>query len=798
MHWDILWAFRWLSRNRALSAGIIAILALGIGANTAVFSIVDAVLLRPLPYEASARLVRVDESAKKRLISGVPAQDYFRWRERTDLFDKTVPFLKDIVTLTGAGDPDQVVGARTEGGLFALLGVGARLGRTLLESDNTPDAAPVVVISDKLWRRRFNGDPGVVGRIISLSEEPFTVAGVMPPEFEFPSSEVELWAPLRLNSASTVWFQVLARLKPEISIAQTRSAFEVIAGQLEREDPKARAGLRFDVSAWTETTDRQYELTLILVLVAVGLVLLIACANVGSLLLTRAVQRQREIAIRASLGAGFWRVVRQLLAESLVLVTLASASGIALAYFTIKFLSQQLSALPIVIPHLQRVSLNGRVLVFNIGLGLILAVICGLAPVLMAARTDIQGVLRGVRGSSGGRGSSRLFAVLIASEAAFAFLLLVGSGLVIRSLINLQQADHGFKPDHVLTLRVPVGVRTLLRPSVKYDTKPRQIAYYNEILERVQRLPGLQAAAVVNNLPLSGVNATIPLLGSDGRPMLVSTRTISPLYFSAMGIRLVSGRTFSDSDEKGSPGVAIVNEYLAKQLYPDRNAVGEFLPGEDGKPGGQIVGVVKDTAQMTYDKPPKGELYIPIKQFIFAAFMTTIVVRTSGEPTALASTLQKEVWAVDPNQPVVKVATMNDVIATSIWRPRFSAWIFSVLGALALLLTSVGVYGIVAYTSSLRAQELGIRVALGATPQNVVMEVVRGALVPFSIGLGVSILGAIGLSRLLTSILYEIGGTDPVTYLSAAGMLLAIGIIASARPAWKAAMEDPLTALRAE
>ncbi|MBZ5729072.1 MAG: ABC transporter permease [Acidobacteriia bacterium] len=796
---DLLWAVRRLRQNPAFTAGIVLILALGIGANTAVFSIVDAVLLRPLPYDTADRLIRVDETATRRLMSGVPALDYERWRDRSDLFAGTAPYLQDIVTLTGSGEPDQVTAIRASGALFPLLGVRAQLGRTLVDSDDEPGAAPVAVIGDRLWRRRFHADPGVIGRPITISEEAFTIAGVMPREFEFDSSRIELWTPLRLPPQSNKWIKVVARTKPGIALGQIRGALAIVARQMEQEDPRERAGLRIDVSPWSETADRKYEMTLVFVLAAVGLVLAIAGADVASLLLSRAVSRQREIAIRASLGAGFWRVVRQLLAESFVLALLGSMAGIGLARYLLRFLSHQLTALPIVLPHLQRVAINARVLAFNAALCLLLAALCSAAPALAAGRMDIQGILRGGRAGAGPKGPTRLFSILIACEAGFAFLLLVGSGLMIRSLVRLQREDHGFRPDHVLTMRVPVGMLSQLGPPGKYDTRPRQMAYYREILERVQRIAGIRAVAVVNNLPLSGVNATTALQGPDGRSMLTSTRTISPLYFSAMGIPLAAGRIFSDADQTGAPRVAIINQFLARQLYPNRSPLGLTLPSpEPAAPAITVVGVVGNTSQMSYDRPAEGEIYLPIRQFIFAAFMSTIVARTSGDPLALAAALKTAVWGVDPNQPVVKVETMSDVIADSIWRPRFSAWIFSILGGLAVLLTSVGVYGVVSYTASLRAHEVGIRVALGAAPRNVAAVIVRGAMIPLAAGLAVSLVAALWLSRLLASLLYEIDSSDPVTYLSAGALLLALGAAASARPAWKASRGDPIEALRAE
>jgi putative ABC transport system permease protein len=790
---DLLWALRWLRKNPLFTAAVTAILALGIGANTAVFSIVDAVLLRPLPYESSGRLVRIEESATKRAIVYIPAQDYFFWRGRGDAFERTVPFLKDFVTLTGAGEPDQIIAIRTGAGLFSLLGAHARLGRALVDSDGEFNAQNAAVIGDRLWRRQFHADPHVLGRSVTLSGELFTVAGVMPPEFDFPSPDIDMWVQLRLTSASTSGLQVVARIKKGLSVPQVQSAMTIAAHQLEQQDPQKNAGLQIAVSPWRETVQRQYELTLIFILVAVGLVLAIACADAGSLLLSRAVQRQKEIAVRAALGAGFWQVMRQLLAESFVLAALGSVAGIAVAHYALQYLLKAAAVLPVVIPHIQRVALNGRVLMFNTALCLLLACICSLAPVFLAAKMDVQAVLRSGHAAGGSKRSARLFSILIASEAAFAFLLLVGSGLMIRSLIRLQQADHGFHPDHVLTMRVPIGTPTQPRPSGQYDTEPRQRAYYRELVERLQRIPGVRGVAVVNNPPLSAVNTTILLRGPDGQPVLNSARTVSPQYFSVMGIPLIAGRVFSEADQTGSPAVAIINEYMARQLFPNRDPVGQVLPGPI-----TVVGVVRSTPQMSYDQPPKGEVYLPYRQKMFGVFMSTILARTSGDPLSMAATLRKEVWAVDPNQPVLKVETMDDVIADSIWRPRFSAWIFSVLSGLALLLTSAGVYGVIAYTTALRTREIGIRVALGATPGRIAGVILRDAMTPLAVGLAIGLVAALLLSRLLSSLLYEIGGADPVTYVGAAVLLLLIGAIASARPAWKAATIDPLQALRTE
>ena len=785
---DLLWACRWLTKNRLFTLAIVAILALGMGANTAIFSIVDAVLLRPLPYAEADRLVRIEETSTKGNRSRIPTADYQLLASRTDLFEKAAAHLRDDVTIYGAGEPSQVIARRVTPDLFSLLGARARLGRT-------PGAdSHEAVLSERLWQRQFHGDSGVIGRTIMVGDESYTIVGVMPAEFEFPYSDVEMWIPFQTTPGVDFGFQAMAaRLRAGLTAAHAQTALDIAARQLEQQDPRKNAGLRIAVTPYRDDRNAKYEQTLVLVLAAVGLVLLIACADVASLLLSRAVQRQKEIAVRASLGAAFGRLLRQLLAEGLVLAVAGSAAGLLVAYYTLRLLVRQISAMPVPLAHMHRVGINGRVLAFNVALCLLLAALVSIAPALIAFRTNLQDVLRSGQRAGGSRGAGRLFSILIACETAFAFLLLVGSGLMVRSLIRLQQSDHGIHADHVLTMRVPIGSLTQTRPKGQYATKPRQMQYYHAILERLDRVPGVEAVAVVNNLPLSGVNTTL-LLEPPGRdPIGVLTRTISAQYFRVMGIPLVAGRFFTDADTGDAPPVCIVNERLAAQAFAGRDPIGQKLAD-----GATVVGVVRNTPQMSYEAPPKDEMYRPYQQVIFGVFLSTMVMRTSRDPLSLVPSLRKEVWAVDPNQPIVKVETMDEIITNSIWRPRFSAWLFSALGGLALLLTSAGVYSVMAYTTALRAREVGIRVALGAQPRDVVAAIVKGAMVPLVTGLVVSCVASLFLARLLASVLYEVKASDPATYAGAAAILLGVGVVASAIPAWRAANGDPVEALRTE
>jgi putative ABC transport system permease protein len=789
---DLLLAVRWLRKNPLFAVTVIAILAIGIGANTAVFSVVDAVLLRPLPYLAAQRLVKVEENVN-RSNGVVSTDDYLALRNRNDIFEQIAAYRKDVLTVTGIGRPDQFMAVRASSELFSLLGVHAQIGRTFGDADDQQSSPDLVVLSDRLWRRVFQANTDVIGRRMTLSGSVFIIIGVMPKEFEFPDANVGLWTSFKpLGSNYSV--QILARLREGISLAQAQSAVTILAHQLEQQSGQRKAALEIVVSPWRQTAEREYELTLIFVLVAVGLVLLIACGGVGSLLLSRAIQRQKEIAIRLSLGASSWRIARQLLAETLVLAISSTVIGVALGHYILQFLSKAMLSLPIALPRVQTMSLNGRVLSFSIGLCLLSSCLLTLMPVLLTRRTDVQTALHSGVALKQLRRPSRMFSILIASEAACVFLSLVGAGLMIRSLIRLQQEDHGLHPDHVLTMQIPIGTLTQPKPVGRYETKPEQMSYYDTLLRRLHGIPGVKSVAFVNNLPLSGSNTTTPLQALTGDSKLVSTRTISPEYFAVMGIALLAGREFSEADQAGSPVVCIINEYLARQLFPDLDPVGRMLPGLPVK----IIGVVKNSPQLSYEEPAKGELYYPFRQFLFGTFLSTIVVRTQGNPLSIANRLSKEVWTIDPDQPIVKVKTMNDVISDSIWRPRFSAWILSILAVLALSLTAAGVYGIVAYMVVLRAKETAIRVALGATSTRILSLIIRDALLPLSIGLAVSFVLALLLSRLLTSLLYEISRTDPVTYLGATLLLIAIGVIASAWPGWKATKRNPLEALRME
>jgi len=790
---DVRQALRLPRRSPAFAMAVVAILTLGIGASTAVFSVVDAVLLRPPAFASPDQLLQIKSAGSRR--GWFYLSEYRLMEGRDDLFKGTAAYRRVLVTLTGGGEPDQLFAVRGSSELFRVLGVQPRLGRTMESADNV-GGTPVAAISHRLWHRRFHASADVLERSITVFGKELRIVGVMPPEFEFPVSNVDLWVPLAEEAESRDGLHIVARKRDGVSLEQIRGAMQVVQSQIRETDPGRNGEVEVTASPWRQEIEPQYELSMILVLTGVGCVLLIACANVAGLLLGRAAQRQREIAIRSSLGADRWRVARGLLAESLLLSVAGGVAGVALSHYLLGWAAHQLAGLPIVLPHLQHVALNERALSATILICLAVAVLCSLAPILFAGRTRARAALSS--GERGGRhGSGPLFSFLVGSQAAFAFLLLVGSGLMITSMVRLEGADKGFATDNILTMRVPSS--SMSGPRSAWTKSQEQLAnQYQQLIERIERIPEVEAAAYVSNLPLSGFSMTLTFAGDDGQKLGFFARSVSPDYLHVMRIPLLSGRHFGEDDGEGAPRVAIINEFLARQLFADRDPIGRLLPSQDPEKGIQVVGVAKNSWQSHFDRPIRAEIYLPYKQLIRWPISSAVVLRTSREPSAMAEQLRAEVWTVDPDQPVLKVETMEQVFLSAIWRPRFSAWILSTLGALALLLSAVGVYAVVAYTSSLRLREVGIRMAVGATPRDVVGLILKDSLTPLAIGLATGGVMALLLSGVMAGVLYETQGTEPEAYLGAAALMLAVGAAAGLRPALRAAGSEPLSVLRAE
>lgn len=789
---DLRQAFRTLRRNPAFSLAIIGLIALGVGSNVTIFSVVDAVLFRPPPFAEPDRLVniKIADSSTRWAISPL---EYEALKTRNDLFAGTAVFVRDQVTVTGGSAPDRVNAIQVTGESFSVLGVHALLGRMIEETDEV-QGTRTAVISHRLWHRQFDGDAEALGQTVSLSEKPYTIVGVMRPEIEFPEPNVDVWIPL--DAVPNRVPNVVARMKDGVTLSDVQGAMDVFAARIGQEDPENSADLLIEAALWRPRVEPAYELTMMLIFAAFGCVLFIACGNVGGLLLGRTAQRQREIAVRVSLGAGPWRVAGAMLVESLVLAALGTLIGLAAAYQALQLLSNFLARLPIVLPHLQFVELNSRAVAASAFLCVTVACLCSLAPILFATGAPAREALRtGER--TGSKNSRRIFSFLVGAQAAFACILLVGSGLMLHSVVRLQAADKGFTPDNVFTLSLPIGTIRSSRPI--WREKPQQlVAYYDRLLEQIERISGPGSAAVVSNPPLSGFNMmwTFQPIGEEMK--VFSGKTVSPQYFSVMGIPLVSGRLFTPADRRDSTPVAIITERLARDLYPDRDAIGANLTSV-GRPGSiRIVGVVNDSWVSKYDQPSDGEIYFPYVQKSFPSWANTIVIRSDRNLLEQAEALRESVWEVDSNQPITRTESMAAIVSDAIWRPRFSAWALSLLGLVALLLTALGTYAVVNYISTLRMREVGIRMSVGATPRDVVLMVMTDAMRPLIIGLAVGGLAALALARLLASVLYETSGWQPEAYLGAVVVMLAASVVASLVPARRAAAADPISVLRAE
>jgi putative ABC transport system permease protein len=805
---DLRQAVRGMRSSPGATLTAVAALAIGIGANTAIFSVVDAVLLRPLPFAEPDRLFMVWQNDTNRHTERewVSPANFLDWRRDSRAFSSLAAFSESGFNLTGSGEPERLDGQRVSASLFPLLGVGAALGRSFLSEEDQAGAARVVILSDGLWRRRFGADPAIVGRSILLDGESVAVVGVMPPRFRFPGEEDDLWVPLAFDGKEaarrrSLMLRVVGRLAPGVTAGEARAEMETIARRLERAYPEANAGMGATLVGLQDQMVGDARAALYVLLAAVGAVLLIACANVASILMTRAAARGRDLAIRAALGASRARLVRQLLTESVLLALLGGALGILLALWGIDVLQ---AGIPADIPRFSRIGLDPRVLVFTLGVSLLTGLLFGVLPALGASRPDLNEALRdGVRGTSG-PARSRARAALVVAEVALALVLLIGAGLLIRSFANVRGLNPGFLPENLLTLRMDL-------PEKKYGDLGARSAFYREILDRVGGIPGVRDAGLVTFLPLTFVGGSFAFQ-VEGRPIppagqepFTVYRVVSPGLFGAMGIPLLRGRTFTDADDVRTPLVAIIGDTMARQVFPGQDPVGRrilFGVGPQG-PDAQwvtIVGVAGDVRQFDLDSDPRPAVYVPYAQetlFWFAP--RDLVVRAAGtEPLALAAAVRATIRSVDPNQPISSVRTMDDVVSEASARRRFSALLLGVFAAAALILAAVGVYGVVACSVEQRTREIGIRMALGARRRQVFGLVVGQAARLALLGVALGLAGSLALTRLLGSLLFGVTPTDPLTFVLTALVLPTCAVVACLVPARRATRLDPMVALRCD
>lgn len=803
---DLRYGARMLWKNRGFTAVAVTALALGIGFNTAIFSVVDTVLLRPLPYSQPDRLVSVWESNLRvgMARSEMAPANYLDLRAQNQVFDEVGAFLDQSVTLTGRGEPERLEAQSVSANLLSLLGVQPTAGRTFLANEDQPGQHRVAVLSYGLWQRRFDRDVGIVGQQITLDGQPYTVVGVMPPGFFFPQRDSELWTPLAMEREQASgrgdhYLRVIARLKPDVSAERAEVEVESIAARLAAEYPRTNEGLGVFLNSLHEDYVGDIRSRLLILFGAVGLVLLIACANVANLLLARSTTRQREVAIRTALGAKRWRIARQLLTESLMLACLGGLAGLLIAIWGVEFL---MGLAPQTLFQVQGVSVDGRVLLFTLFVTLVTGLVFGLVPALQASRIQPgESLKEGARGAPGGARVHRLRSALVVCEVAVALVLLVGAGLLLRSFQRLSHVDPGFNTENLLTMR------TVL-PSAKYQQPEQRRAFYDELLRRVEGLPGVESAGMISFIPLSfsGMNFSFTVEGSrpvtDMNLPLAIYRVISPDYFRTMRIPTLRGRAFDRQDTVEKPAVVVVNRRLANQFWPGQDAVGKRVkvgPADSPNPWATVIGVVGDVRQVGLQGEQRLEMYATYKQdprgFIAPR---DLVVRSKAEPASIVAAVREQVWAVDKDQPVSNVRTMERVFANAVARERFQTLLLSLFAGLALVLAVVGLYGVMSYTVTQRTHEIGIRMALGAQRKEVLRLIIGQGMVLTLVGVALGLGVALGVTRLMAGILYDVTATDPTTFVAVAGLLAAVAFIACYIPARRATKVNPLVALRYE
>jgi putative ABC transport system permease protein len=809
---DLRYGARMLRKNPGFTAVAALTLALGIGANTAIFSVVNGVLLRALPYYEPERLVMV-WTARPILQAQIGLEDFpvsvadfVDWRNQNQVFEHMAAMWTPRMNLTGDGEPESVVGLSASASLFPLLGARFAVGRAFLPEEDRAGADRVVVISHELWQRRYGADPKLIGQKITLNDEAYTVIGVTAPDFQFPrrgevptgfylgvATKVDLYLPIAftpelMNNREGNFLMVIARLKPGVSLGQASADMSAIARRLTEQYPQTNADKGVRLAPLHKQAVGKARTALLVLLGAVGFVLLIACANVVNLLLARAAGRQKEMAIRAALGARPWRVVRQLLIESLLLAISGGAAGLLLAWRLVELL---LAIAPDSLPRAYDIRLDARVAGFTLVVSLLTGIVFGLLPALQASKINL-----GVTLKEGGRDAAgllrrRLRGFLVVSEVALAFVLLIGAGLLIRSFARLTEVDPGLDPRGVLTMGIQL-------PFAKYRDG-RSVAFFQQTLERVRALPGVEAAATVSSLPLSGAHASGGF-DIEGRPSPTEQTfnawlcTISPDFFKTFRVPLIKGRLIVESDSAKASPVVVVNESLARNYFANEDPLGKRITILGATR--EIVGVVGDVKHSALDEEAKREIYLPMAQLRFPPISMSLAARISGDPMQMVAAVRGQVWAVDKDIPISNIETMERLMAKSVAPRRFNLLLLGVFALAGLALAGLGLYGVIAYSVSQRKREIGIRMALGAGKSAVLRMVINQGIRLALIGVVIGLAGALGLTRFLSGLLYGVKPGDPLTLVAVSALLIVVALLASYIPASQAAKVDPLTALR--
>jgi predicted permease len=808
---DIRYGIRMLAKNPGFTAIAVLTLALGIGANTAIFSVVNAELLRPLPFRDPGQLVRVaSANARIHTVSGaVSYPDFADWRSQNHVFQDMAAYMDSSYALTGIEQPAHLTAANVSASMFNVLGVSPELGRDFQPEDDEPHHH-VAILSHRLWKERFGGDPQIIGRVITLDNTAYTVVGVMPASFQYllQRETPALWstlAPMResgTDSSSMAdhrdahFLRVIARLKPGVTLADAQANMDVIAASLAKQYPDSNKYFSARVVSEQEELTHSIRPALFVMMVAVGFVLLIACVNVANLLLARATGRTREIAIRSALGAGRNRVIRQLLTESFLLALMAGALGLLLAVWgsaaLVRFSPENL-------PRIAEIRMDGWVLAFTMGLSLATGMLFGLAPALQVSHANIVDALKeGALSSTAGRGRHALRSSLVVVQMALALVLLVGSGLLIHSLLHLQNVNPGFDPHNVMTSNVDL-------PDAKY-TDAKKALYFKDLMPQLKALPGVQSAAGIYPLPMGGdeIRTSFQV---DGHPVAkseeahTSLRDVTPDYFATMRIPILQGRDFGAQDEAASTPVIIINEALARQVFPGENPIGKHMMPEVAQGASEpvmreVVGVVGNVKFHDLSDEWAPESYVPYAQISFGSL--TLVVRTSQDAHSLAKPIAETVRSLDKDLPTYAPKTVEEYLNGTVAQPRFNTYLLGIFAALAMLLTAVGLYGVISYSVAQRTHELGIRMALGGQPRDMLRLIVGQGLRLAIFGVAIGLVAAFSLTHFLSSMLFGVSSADPISYIAVVSLLLVVVIVACYVPARRAMRVDPMVALRYE
>jgi putative ABC transport system permease protein len=826
---DFRFGLRMLVKNPIFTLIAVVTLALGIGANTAIFSVVDAVLLRPLPYPEADRLVFLWSTMNSQgvPISGSALPDYYAWRDQNHVFDGLAGFYNGDFNISSEGNaPELIQGAYVTANFFQVLKVSPSLGRLFAGEEEQFGRHRVVLLSYGLWQRRFAGQRDIVGRDIKLAGENYTVAGVMPRGLPFFDNlpEVELWAPIsfapddNMATRNNHFVNLIGRLKPGVTPQQAQSDVSSIAKSME-EQYAGNKGLGASIVPMQEQIAGDSRKALLVLLVAVAFVLLVACVNVANLLLARASAREKELAIRASLGASRARIVRQVIVECLPLGLVGGLLGVLFAVWGIDLLS---SLLPAALPRGNAISVNSRVLMFTFALASLTILIFGLLPALQAARSDVRESLNeGGRGGMGSRKQGRVRRLLVIAEVALALVLLAGAGLMLRSFIKLRQVDVGFTARNVLTMRVPLPQAKYPTPLTADDPRdPAGLAFFEQLLTRVRALPGVHGATAATILPLGAGDAWGKFLSIEGRTEtsidkvpLVRFALVSPDYFQTFGMSVRKGRSFANEDKSSSQLVAIINDTLARRFFPNEDPVGKtifmgppenLLPPEDRTANRAnrrtIVGVVSDVKGGSLNRPTPAQVYAPLTQYRREGWSNSLMlaVQTSTPPETLTSAIREQVRSLDLDQPVTSVRTMDQLLDRTLSEARFSLLLFGLFAVLALVLAAIGIYGVMATAVTQRTHEIGLRMALGAQKRDVLRLVIGQGMISVLVGIAAGLAAAVALTRLMSTLLFGVSATDPMTLVLITLLLGAVALLACYIPARRATKVDPLVALRYE